>query len=84
MTDQPSVGAFVIVPCNDLQAALKFWERLGFTRVGGAGEYLLIAGWGCEVHLTQAGDEPWRVKEDSNPFGIFLRTPHVDEIAALA
>ncbi|MEM1197487.1 MAG: VOC family protein [Pseudomonadota bacterium] len=84
MTDQPSVGAFAIVPCNDLQAALKFWERLGFTRVGGAVEYLLIAGWGCEVHLTQAGDEPWRVKEDSNPFGIFLRTPHVDEIAALA
>lgn len=84
MSDRPSLGAFAIVPCNDLEASLVFWERLGFERVGGAGQYWLMRGWDCEVHLTQAGDEPWRVQEESNPFGIFIRTPHVDEIAKRA
>jgi 6-phosphogluconolactonase len=34
-----------------------------------------MTGWDCEVHLTQG---PWRVPEDDNPFGVFIRTPHVD------
>ena len=34
------------------------------------------------MHLTQAGDGPWRVPEEHNPFGVFIRTPHVDAIAA--
>ena len=38
--------------------------------------------WGCEVHLTQAGTGPWRVSEENNPFGVFIRTPDVDAIAA--
>jgi hypothetical protein len=41
-----------------------------------------MTGWGCEVHLTQAGDGPWRVPEDNNPFGVFIRTPDVEAIAA--
>ena len=40
-----------------------------------------MRGWGCEVHLTQAGDGPWRVPEH-NPFGVFIRTPDVEAIAA--
>ena len=84
MADQPSVGAFAIIPCNDLERALPFWEQLGFERVGGAGQYLLMGGWDCEVHLTQAGEEPWRVNPEHNPFGIFIRTPHVDAIAQRA
>lgn len=83
MPNEPTVGAFPIIPSNDLQSVLPFWEQLGFKRVGGAGHYLLMAGWDCEVHLTQAGDGPWRVPEEHNPFGVFIRTPHVDEIAAL-
>ena len=27
-----TVGAFAIVPSNDLEAAIRFWERLGFAR----------------------------------------------------
>lgn len=77
----PSVGAFAIVPSNDLAVSVAFWERLGFRRVGGEGEYILMAGWGCEVHLTQAGDGEWRVPAN-NPFGIFIRTPEVEVIAA--
>lgn len=76
-----SVGAFAIVPSNDLLKAVEFWQRLGFSRVGGEGEYVLMSGWGCEVHLTQAGGGEWRVPAN-NPFGVFIRTPEVEAIAA--
>ena len=82
MSDTPSIGAFAIVPSNDLPAAVPFWERLGFARSGGDSNYIIMTGWGCEVHLTQAGDGPWRVPEASNPFGVFIRTPDVEAIAA--
>lgn len=81
MAETPGVGAFAIIPCNDLRTAPPFWERLGFTRTGGADNYLIMTGWGCEVHLTQAGSGVWRVPE-YNPFGVFVRTPDVDAIAA--
>ena len=31
---------------------------------------------------SQAGSGPWRVPEEHNPFGVFIRTPNVDAIAA--
>jgi len=83
MPETSSVGAFAIVPSNDLIAAVPFWERLGFARTGGADNYIIMTGWGGEVHLTQAGSGPWRVPEEHNPFGVFIRTPEVDAIAAL-
>lgn len=82
MTTPPPVGAFAIVRSNDLPAAVPFWERLGFKRTGGEATYIIMTGWGCEVHLTQAGHGPWRVPAEHNPFGVYIRTPHVDEIAA--
>jgi Glyoxalase/Bleomycin resistance protein/Dioxygenase superfamily len=81
MPQPPPVGAFAIIPSNDLAAAIPFWERLGFARTGGEGDYVIMGGWGCEVHLTQAGDGPWQVPQH-NPFGIFIRTPDVDAVAA--
>ena len=81
MGEAPSVGAFAIVPCNDLATALPFWERLGFTPTGGADNYIIMTGWGSEVHLTQAGGGAWRVPEN-NPFGVFIRTPDVEALAA--
>jgi hypothetical protein len=82
MPETPLVGAFAIVPSNDLPAAIPFWERLGFVRIGGDNDYVIMSGWGGEVHLTQAGDGAWRVPEENNPFGVFIRTPDVDAIAA--
>lgn len=82
MSKPPSVGAFAIVPNNNLPAAIPFWERLGFARTGGDHQYVIMTGWECEVHLTQAGTGVWRVPEENNPFGVFIRTPHVDAIAA--
>lgn len=34
------------------------------------------------MHVTRAGTGPWRVPEENNPFGVFIRTPDVDAIAA--
>jgi hypothetical protein len=73
MSETPSIGAFAIVPSNNLPAAVPFWERLGFNRTGGGVNYIVMTGWGCEVHLVQAGDGPWRVPEKNNPFGVFIR-----------
>ena len=81
MNGTPAAGAFAIVPCNDLNAALPFWEQMGFARTGGDGNYWILTGWGCEVHLRRGDPPPWDVPEN-NPFGVFIRTPHVDEIAA--
>jgi hypothetical protein len=40
-----------------------------------------MTGWSGELHLTQAGAGSWRVPE-KNPFGVFIRTPDVEAIAA--
>jgi len=82
MPQPPSIGAFAIVPSNDLAAARPFWERLGFECTGGNDQYLIMTGWGCELHLTQAGPGPWQVPAAHNPFGVFIRTPEVAALAA--
>ena|SRR4051794_14771149 len=82
MSEASAVGAFAIIPSNDLPLAIAFWDRMGFARTGGDENYVIIRGWGCEVHLTQAGSGPWRVPEEHNPFGVFIRTPEVAAIAA--
>lgn len=82
MSDTETVGAFAIVPSNNLVAAIPFWERVGVSRDGGDHQCVIMTGWNCEVHLTQAGEGPWRVPEGHNPFGVFIRTTDVDAIAA--
>lgn len=82
MSKHDTIGAFAIVPSNNLSAAIPFWERLGFVRGGGDQHYVIMTGLGCEVHLTQAGDGPWRVPELHNPFGVFIRSPDVEAVAA--
>jgi hypothetical protein len=52
MPEIPTVGAFAIIPSNNLPASVPFWERLGFARTGGIDSYIIMTGWGCEVHLT--------------------------------
>ena len=82
MSEVCDVGAYAIIPNSDLRASQQFWERMDFQRTGGAPDYRIMTGWGCEVHLVQAGKPPWNVPEH-NPFGVFIRTPEVDKIAAL-
>ena len=77
-----TVGAFAIIPSNDLKTAIFSLGTSRFARAGGDSNYIIMIGWGCEVHLTQAGTGLWRVPEKNNPFGVFIRTPGVDVIAA--
>lgn len=84
MADAVTTGAFAIVPSNDIEAALPFWHQMGFEShdTGGDGSFIILTGWDCEVHLRRGDPPPWDVPEN-NPFGMFIRTPHVEEIARL-
>ena len=54
---------------------------MGVARSGGDASYVSMTGWGCEVHLTQAGRGPRSVPSEANPFGVFIRTPDVAHTA---
>ncbi len=88
MTERTTNSAIAIVPCNDLDAAERWWGKLGFARPRPedpetfADYRILSDGQGAEVHL-QAAVPGW-VVPGRNPFGIYLSTPRVDELAALA
>ena len=50
-----NVGAFAIVPCNDLPGALPFWARLGFERTGvGRSVGFKHGRWVDIVHMQKA------------------------------
>jgi catechol 2,3-dioxygenase-like lactoylglutathione lyase family enzyme len=74
-----------IVPCNDLEASTRFYGRLGFTEVPPDAPYraeyrILQDGAGGEIHLQPA--VPGWVVPGRNPFGVYLMSSHVREIAA--
>jgi len=70
-----------ILPCNDLDASEAFYARPGFTRQGWDDNYRILSdGKGGEIHLTIAV-EGWLVP-GRNPFGLYLYTENVDELAA--
>jgi hypothetical protein len=76
-----------ILPCNDLDASERFYNRLGFSRPDGdrpsPGESdtyrMLSNGKGGHLHLTDAV-EGWLVP-GRNPFGLYL---HLEDVDALA
>jgi catechol 2,3-dioxygenase-like lactoylglutathione lyase family enzyme len=82
----PTHALTSILPCNDLDASEKFYARLGFTRADGDkpedGEdsyRILSDGKGGHLHLTDAV-EGWLIR-GRNPFGLYLYTEAVDELA---
>jgi catechol 2,3-dioxygenase-like lactoylglutathione lyase family enzyme len=84
----PSGIMTAILPCNNLDASERFYNRLGFTRSAGQwpppGEpdtyRLLSNGKGGYLHLTGAV-EGWLVP-GRNPFGLYLYLEDVDALAA--
>ena len=69
-----------ILPCNDLDAAQRFFERLGFKVDGGPDDYRMMSdGRGGDVHL-QAAVDGWLVP-GRNPFGLYLYREDVDQLA---
>jgi catechol 2,3-dioxygenase-like lactoylglutathione lyase family enzyme len=71
-----------IVPCNDLDVSEAFYARLGFKRTNhdDEGYVILTDGHGGDLHLT-ATVEGWLVP-GRNPFGLYLYSETVDELAA--
>jgi hypothetical protein len=72
-----------IVPCNDLDAAQVFFERLGFSLdAGSQGDYRMMSdGLGGFIHLNRAV-EGW-LRAGQNPFGLYLYREDIDGLAAL-
>ena len=83
----PNGTLTAILPCNDLDASERFYNRLGFSRPStekpAAGEEdtyrMLSNGKGGFLHLTDAV-EGWLVP-GRNPFGLYLYTDDVDALA---
>jgi len=82
MSEEPVARVTAIIPCNDVNAAERWWNRLGFHKPADQdfGDYRMLSdGAGGEVHL-QPAVEGW-VIPGRNPFGIYVYTPRVDAIA---
>lgn len=84
----PAVGLTTILPCNDLNASERFYNRLGFSRPdsekpapGEEDTYRILgsAKYG-DLHLTDAV-KGWLIP-GKNPFGFYLSTPDVDALAS--
>ena len=69
-----------IMPCNSVARTREFYQRLGFHQAGGDDGYAMLEdGKGGEIHL-QPAVEGWLVP-GRNPYGIYLYTEEVDELA---
>lgn len=85
MTDIPAPAVVAVVPCNDLDAAEAWWNRLGFKQQAGQKyeDYRMLSDdAGASIHLTGAV-EGW-VVPGRNPFAVYIYTPRVDELAKVA
>jgi hypothetical protein len=85
MSTPRSSSVAAIIPCNDIDAAERWWAQLGFDRAGdeAGGDYRMMSdGGGGEVHLRRAV-EGWLVP-GRNPFGLYLATSRVDDLARAA
>lgn len=81
MTDTPLHRIAAILPCTDLDASTAFYERLGLKVSGDYGSYRLMEddeGW--QLHLHTEAPEGW-FDPRSNPFGLYLYTARVAELA---
>src|SRR5215475_6740255 len=78
MTSAPSSGTLVtILPCNDLDASERFYNRLGFV----CRDYRILSkSAGGHLHLTRA-EKGWLVP-GRNLFGLYLYLEDVDGLAA--
>ena len=84
MTDTPPLHSIAaILPCTDLDASTAFYEKLGLSVVGDHGSYRLLEdGRGWQLHLTNESPEGW-LMPGQNPFGLYLYTERVAELAEI-
>ncbi len=75
-------SAVAIIPCNDLDASQRFYERLGFTATAvypHQGYRILHDQLGASIHLTHT--EPGWVVPERNAHGIYLYSENVEALA---
>lgn len=85
LADIHTSSVIAILPCNDLDAAEAWWNRLGFKRLNDQNhdDYRMLSDpEGASIHLTKAVDG-WVVR-GRNPFGVYIYTSRVDELAKVA
>jgi catechol 2,3-dioxygenase-like lactoylglutathione lyase family enzyme len=81
MTDAPRHHIAAILPCSDLDASTAFYKRLGLSVVSDHGTYRLLEdGKGWQLHLTNESGPTWP-ERDQNPFGLYLYSASVGELA---
>lgn len=83
----PSPGSRIsaIIPCNDMDAAERWWNGLGFFGPddGNPTDYRILSdNDGATIHLLPA--VPGWLIPGRNPFGIYLSTARIDRLAAAA
>ena len=84
MTDAPRHHIAAILPCSDLDASTAFYEKLGLSVTSDHGSYRLLEdGKGWQLHLTNESGPTWP-ERDQNPFGLYLYTEHVADLAERA
>ncbi len=77
--DIPRLSA--ILPCTSVPASRAFYARLDFQPHAGDEGYLMLRNpEGAELHLQPT--VPGWLSPGGNPFGLYLYTPRVDELAA--
>ncbi|KAH8900704.1 hypothetical protein GQ53DRAFT_835640 [Thozetella sp. PMI_491] len=82
MPQRPRITA--ILPCNDLDSAVRFFVRLGFTaptekEATQWDSYIMLSHPnGSDIHLTKAV-EGW-LEAGKNPFGLYVYTEDVDAL----
>ncbi len=78
---EPSHSLVAILPCTDIDISTAFYEKLGLAVAGDYGTYRLLEdGKGWQLHLTTESPEGW-FNPGSNPFGLYLYTARVAELA---
>jgi len=81
MSDQPH-AVVAIIPCNDIDASTRFYERLGLSVFSDYGRYRILGdGKGWWLHLSSEAPEGW-VVPGRNPNGLYLYLEDVDGLAA--
>ncbi len=76
----PAHTLTAILPCTRLDASEAFYAKLGFARVSNYPDYRILSdGKGADLHLTRT-DVSWLAPPD-NPFGLYLYTEDIDELA---
>lgn len=82
MNRVPASRVSAIIPCNNVDQAERWWNRLGFFRPSDDtdADYRILSDEdGATIHLQPA--VPGWVVPGRNPFGVYLSTPRVDQLA---